>query len=118
MYYAVLAAVEGWPRSLGDWDILFLIPVPWVAPVWTPVLIAMLFIVCGSYLYLTPDRERRYLWLDWGIFVASALIIIASFVRESSAAVDHRIPESFPIALYALGVALGTGWFIRREAAR
>jgi hypothetical protein len=117
MYYAILSIVEGWPRSLRDWDILFLIPVPWVAPVWTPVLIATLFIVFGSYMYWTPDRERRWGWRDGLMFTASALIIIASFVRESSAAADHRIPESFPVFLYVFGVALGTGWFVRLEAA-
>jgi hypothetical protein len=116
MYYVVLAIVEGWPRSVADWDILFLIPVPWVAPVWTPSLIATLFILCGSYMFWTPEREQRYGWQDWGVFLAAALIIIASFVRESGAAVDHRIPDSFPVALYAAGVVLGTAWFIHREA--
>jgi hypothetical protein len=116
MYYAVLAVVEGWPRSFSEWDILFLIPVPWVAPVWTPVLIATLFVVCGSYMYWTPDRERHYGWLDWGIFVASAVIIIASFVRQSGAAIEHRIPQSFPVLVYSAGVALGLLWFVRLEA--
>ena len=30
-YYVVLRAVLGWPTSLGVWDVLFLIPSPWVA---------------------------------------------------------------------------------------
>jgi hypothetical protein len=33
-YYAVLKLVVGWPDSLSAWDIIFLIPLPWVAPVW------------------------------------------------------------------------------------
>ena len=28
-YYAFLAPLSGWPRSLLDWDVLFLIPLPW-----------------------------------------------------------------------------------------
>ena len=28
-YYVFLIPMTGWPRSLLDWDILFLIPLPW-----------------------------------------------------------------------------------------
>ena len=45
-YYAVLRLVSGWPDTLGSWDILFLIPVPWVAPVWAPVSVAILLRRC------------------------------------------------------------------------
>ncbi len=39
-YYGWLVVIEGWPRSPLDWDVLFLIPVPWWGPVLAPVLIA------------------------------------------------------------------------------
>src|SRR6185369_4209158 len=35
-YYAGLWAAIRWPTSLKDLDILFLIPVPWLAQVWYP----------------------------------------------------------------------------------
>jgi hypothetical protein len=36
-YYVGLRLISGWPGSISSWDILFLIPSPWVAPVWAPV---------------------------------------------------------------------------------
>lgn len=41
-YYAGLWATVRWPASLTDLDVLFLIPVPWVAQVWFPVLVSVL----------------------------------------------------------------------------
>jgi hypothetical protein len=41
-YYAGLWAILRWPSSLQDIDVLFLIPVPWVAQVWYPVLVSAL----------------------------------------------------------------------------
>jgi hypothetical protein len=35
-YYAGLWAMIRWPTSLLDLDVLFLIPVPWIAQVWFP----------------------------------------------------------------------------------
>ena len=114
-YYAVLKLVVGWPDSLSAWDILFLIPLPWVAPVWAPATIATLLVASGSYLFWTPDHERRYRWPDTGVLIASALLTIASFLVESRAAVDHRVPETFPVSLFWAGVVLGTAWFVRVE---
>jgi hypothetical protein len=41
-YYVGLLATVRWPASLMDLDVLFLIPVPWLAQVWFPVLISVL----------------------------------------------------------------------------
>jgi hypothetical protein len=44
-YYAGLWATIRWPTSLNDFDVLFLIPVPWVAQVWFPLLVSALTLV-------------------------------------------------------------------------
>ena len=44
-YYAGLWAMLRWPSSLKDYDVLFLIPVPWVAQVWFPVLVSVLSLI-------------------------------------------------------------------------
>ena len=41
-YYAALWATIRWPTSLADFDVLFLIPVPWIAQVWFPLLVSAL----------------------------------------------------------------------------
>jgi hypothetical protein len=40
MYYAALWATVRWPLSLKDADVLFLIPVAWLSPVWFPLLVS------------------------------------------------------------------------------
>ena len=47
-YYLFLKAIYDWPKSLFDWDILFMLPLPWWGPVLAPVSIAMLMIVWGT----------------------------------------------------------------------
>ena len=47
-YYVFLKVMCGWPGSLFDWDILFLLPLPWWGPVLSPVLIALLMIFWGT----------------------------------------------------------------------
>ena len=44
-YYAGLWGTIRWPTSLNDLDVLFLIPVPWVAQVWFPLLVSLLTLV-------------------------------------------------------------------------
>jgi hypothetical protein len=114
-YYAVLRLVSGWPDSVSNWDILFLIPSPWVAPVWAPVTIATLFVLGGTYLFWTPDRQRRYRWTDLGVLLASACVTVAAFFFGTNAMIDHQVPEYFPVWLFWSGVALGTAWFVGVE---
>ena len=44
-YYAGLWTIVRWPTSPKDFDVLFLIPVPWIAQVWFPLLVSMLTVV-------------------------------------------------------------------------
>ncbi|RPI56513.1 MAG: hypothetical protein EHM55_05125 [Acidobacteria bacterium] len=114
-YYGVLRLLVGWPDSLSAWDILFLIPLPWVAPVWAPITVAALLILAGSYLFWTSERERHYRWVDIGALAVSVLMTIAAFLFGSRTVMDHRVPERFPAWLFWAGVVLGTAWFLRVE---
>src|SRR5262245_39445546 len=51
-YYAGLWVTIRWPGSLKDLDTLFLIPVPWLAQVWYPLLVSSLTL-------LTVGLSRR-----------------------------------------------------------
>src|SRR5277367_965185 len=46
-FYGFLRLMIHWPETLATWDILFLIPLPWIGPVWAPVLVALTMIGCG-----------------------------------------------------------------------
>ncbi|MCL4338884.1 hypothetical protein M1271_04295 [Patescibacteria group bacterium] len=48
-YYIWLYILIGWPKSLSDLDILFLLPVPWVAPVVLPVFISLFMVIISIY---------------------------------------------------------------------
>jgi hypothetical protein len=66
-YYAGLWATVRWPASLKDLDILFLIPVPWFAQVWFPLLVSLLTLLAvalarnGSRARSAPDRTKARL---------------------------------------------------------
>ncbi|MGB7539166.1 MAG: hypothetical protein WBM17_11565, partial [Anaerolineales bacterium] len=67
-YYVFLVPLTGWPASLWDWDILFLIPFPWWGPVIAPVAISLIMIAGGVLVILTerrraPVRPREWMWL-------------------------------------------------------
>lgn len=49
-YYIFLKLILGWPSSLKTLDVLFLIPVPWVAPVWLPISISTATLAVTTYL--------------------------------------------------------------------
>jgi len=51
-YYVSLYILIKWPPSLKTIDVLFLIPKPWIAPVWLPVGVSSLTIIIISVLYL------------------------------------------------------------------
>jgi len=57
-YYAALWATVRWPLSLGDADVLFLIPQPWISPVWFPLLVSMLAIVAVVLSRAAPPKSE------------------------------------------------------------
>ena len=51
-YYVSLYILIKWPPTLTTIDVLFLIPVPWIAPVWFPVGVSSITIIIIAILYL------------------------------------------------------------------
>ena len=51
-YYLSLYILIRWPPKLTTIDVLFLIPKPWIAPVWFPVGVSGLTIIIIAALYL------------------------------------------------------------------
>lgn len=47
VYYAGLRLAIGWPPALDTWDLLFLVPAPWVGPVWAPIVVSLALITFG-----------------------------------------------------------------------
>ena len=76
-YYVFLRLISGWPKTLLDWDILFLLPLPWWGPVLAPVSIALLMIVWGTLATQSDDRaaEARWAWALASVGMALALSV-------------------------------------------
>ena len=51
-YYVSLYILIKWPANLKTIDVLFLIPHPWIVPVWVPVGISSITILIIALLYL------------------------------------------------------------------
>lgn len=58
-YYVFLYLILGWPQSLLTWDVLFLIPVPWIGPVIAPCLVAAAMIVFALLIVYWEKRGRK-----------------------------------------------------------
>src|SRR5512141_1779376 len=71
LYYVFLRVITGWPYTLLDWDILFLIPLPWWGPVLAPMSIAVLMIAWGTLATQADetvlDEAERWPWIPGGI---------------------------------------------------
>ena len=70
-YYVFLKVIYDWPKSLFDWDILFLLPLPWWGPVLAPMSVAVAddrvgharHAASASELSPPPSRRNVASWL-------------------------------------------------------
>jgi hypothetical protein len=109
-YYVSLRLISGWPRTLLDWDILFLLPLPWWGPVLAPVSIAVVMIVWGTLATQWGDRASDARWPGAlggvGIALALAVFTIDAWraLPDGRDAVLQVLPKTFnwPLFLVAL----------------
>ena len=80
-YYVWLFLFIQWPKSLFEWDILFLIPLPWWGPVISPIIISI-FLISISYLVII-DFKLKIKTFDWVVFCLSIIIILYTFMEDS-----------------------------------
>jgi len=115
-YYIWLKLLLNWPSTIMDWDILFLIPVPWIGPVLAPVLVS-LALICAGYIVLRFEIQNKPIRLtrtDWIMEIISGLIIILSFVIPLEDLRIINMPEYYPWWLFFCGLLSGLFVFTRR----
>jgi hypothetical protein len=114
-YYAWLKVISDWPTSLLDWDVLFLLPLPWWGPVVAPTCIALLLIVWGTLVSVSvgPSPDRRTpsrLWTAAGLGAALALyVFMADSLRaapQGLEAVRAVLPATFNWFVFFVALAL------------
>jgi hypothetical protein len=80
-YYAWLWVILGWPASIMDWDVLFLIPLPWAGPVLAPVLVSLMMLVLAALILYRDFFDMPINISVWGTlgYSISGLIVVMSF---------------------------------------
>jgi hypothetical protein len=83
-YYVFLKLLLDWPASLFAWDILFLIPVPWVGPVLAPCIVSLtMILLTASILFLQEKGYQVTFELkEFSLQISGCLIIIGSFLWD------------------------------------
>ena len=82
-YYLWLKIMIGWPVSWFEWDVLFLIPWPWLGPWLTPALIALLFVLWGGWILCSP-REVWFTRSTSVLFIVGALLGLIAFLLPAA----------------------------------
>jgi hypothetical protein len=144
-YYLWLKVLLDWPSSFQTWDILFLIPVVWAAPVLAPLICALTMILIA--LSITYFRMKGYsvaiTLREWVLYLMGASLVFVTFIWDYSRiiiqggffsrfwklgsdaafqnAISHHIPGSYNWYLFGLGeimVLLSLLSFYRRIKVR
>lgn len=121
-YYGWLYVFSGWPPSLGTPDVLFLLPVPWVGPVWSPMVVSAALIGVGLVAALAVRSGRRLAVSRWHVIagVGGGLLVILSYTLDAARLLDGGMPGPYPWPIFAAGMlaALGAAGDSLRRAAR
>ncbi len=115
-YYFFLKVLIDWPTSPLNWDILFLIPIPWMSPVLYPLVISIIFIF-SSILFLRLIDKKQYAGMDkisQSTGLAGLFIIFLSFItipvyvtlKYSIQDIFKYTPDKFPSGIYIIGILL------------
>ncbi len=109
VFYAGLKLLLNWPSSLLTWDILFLIPVPWVGPVIAPIIVSSAMVAAGMWCLRRESTGRPLridLWNTAGV-LAGALVIILSFTLDYRNIMAGGLPHPFHWGVFGLGLGIG-----------
>jgi hypothetical protein len=109
-FYLWLRVLIGWPSSLLTWDLLFLLPVPWAAPVLAPVIVAITMAIFGARILLSEPQEMRAS-APVALAVGACNLLIA-FTWNTRGWMLGQMPGTFPWALFSIGEALLIGGFL------
>ena len=123
-YYVFLRVISGWPRTLLDWDVLFLLPLPWWGPVLAPVSIALMMILWGTLATQSGDgsTDAPWAWAFGSVGIVLALVVFmidaGRALPDGRDAVLHVLPTTFNWPLFCVALLLMASPVISRGARR
>jgi hypothetical protein len=105
-YYAWLHVFSGWPPSLGTTDLLFLVPVPWVGPVWSPAAVSAALVGVGlaaarmSGSGHPPMLSRRH----WAAGLGGGFLVVLSYTIDAGPVLAGGLPGPYPWPVFMAGM--------------
>ena|SRR3989344_6216701 len=144
-YYVFLKLILGWPDGFFTWDILFLIPIPWIGPWITPVICALIMIVIAFLIIHFQDKgyKVRIELSEWVLFFIGVILVLYTWLydytkiifgggfagkffslvenKEFIDVVSNYTPLNYHWGIYLVGVAfviVGVWRFYRRTKIR
>ena len=107
-YYVWLKVLLDWPATLTDWDVLFLMPVLWAAPVLYPVLVSLVMFAFAIAILHRSAQGRPVVFrgTDWLAWLAAAVIIIVSFCQGGTHVTEPNYREYFHWPVFGVGFVL------------
>jgi hypothetical protein len=115
LYYVFLKLMCGWPRSLFDWDILFLLPLPWWGPVLAPMSIAIMLIAWGTLAtqFEVHPPAGLPVWKQHALGLIGAGLALYVFMADSIRVADQGVdvlrnllPARFNWPLFCMALLL------------
>jgi hypothetical protein len=109
VYYVGLNATSGWPPDLTTWDVLFLLPSPWVGPVWAPIVVSGALVIFGL-VFAARLRSNRTVTLRRPAGLLAGLggcLVVLSFLLDARRVLDGDLAPWSGWPVFLAGMALG-----------
>ena len=107
-FYLSLKVLIDWPPSLLTWDLLFLLPVPWVGPVAAPVIVSLSMITCGLIvLYRPVELHAKH----WTAIIVGGLIVVTACCLDYANISRGGMPHPFHWGVFLMGETIGIAGF-------
>src|SRR5437762_3119126 len=105
-YYVWLWVFIGWPPSVFTWDVLFLIPVPWLGPVLAPLIVSLCLVAGALWLLSRPVvRLSRRAWV---LASLGCVLVLLSFTIDYHYVLTRADPPRFRWVIFLAGIMIGT----------
>ena len=114
-FYVFLKVLVGWPASLLTWDVLFLIPVPWTAPVLAPAIVSVSIIAMGLIALRGTVQMHTLHSMALGL---GGILILLSFMWDSSNIIAGGLPHPYAWNVFVIGELLGISAFLHAVRGR